>query len=161
MTSAWLIDVYRGVVTQWPNGKPIRLMLRPAHDSDMKIVSAFTDAMKTAMQAALARPGLLIVDNAQEAISKLVQLEGSLGTTTLAQSKSEQIAVKLLALDGVAPTTETVASGRYPLVKRFLYVTKPDVSTAARDFIAFLKSAEGTLILQKTGNVILVDAPRG
>lgn len=158
VTSTWLMDVYRGVVTRWPNGKSIRLMLRPAHDSDMKILSAFSDPMKKAMQAALVRPGLLIVDNAQEAASKLAQLEGSLGTTTLAQSKSEQIMVKLLALDGVAPTAEAVASGRYPLVKQFLYVTKPDTTTAARDFIAFLKSAEAALILQNTGNVITVDA---
>ncbi len=161
VTTAWLIDVYRGVVTQWPNGKPIRLMLRPAHDSDMKILFAFSDAMKKAMQAALERPGLLIIDNAQEAGKNLARLEGSLGSTTLAQSKSEQLAVKLLALDGVVPTAEAVASGQYPLVKHFFHVTRPDASAATRDFIAFLKSAEAALILQNTGNVIIVDAPRG
>jgi phosphate transport system substrate-binding protein len=160
VTSAWLSDVYRGVVTQWPNGKPIRLMLRPKHDSDMKILFAYSDAMKKAMQAALERPGMLIVDNAQEAGKNLAQLEGSLGSTTLAQSRSEQIAIKLLALDGVAPTAEAVASGRYPLVKHFLFVTRPDASAATRGFITFLKTDEAAAILARNGNVVVIAAPR-
>ena len=147
VTSAWLSDVYRGVVTQWPDGMPIRLMLRPAHDSDMRILFALSGAMKKTMQAALERPGLLIVDSAQEAGRKLAQLEGSLGSTTLAQSKSEQLAIKLLAFDGVAPTVEALASGQYPLVKQFLHITRRDASPAAQNFIAFLKSDEAAAML--------------
>jgi phosphate transport system substrate-binding protein len=161
VTADWVVDVYRGAVTSWPDGKPIRLVLRPAHDSDMKILYAHSEAMRKAMEAALARPGLLIVDTAQAAARKLEQLEGSLGSTTFAQIQSEQLPLKLLTFDGVAPTAQMVADGRYPLVKFFYHVTRPDASAATRGFIAFLGSDEAVAILQKTGNVRVADAPRG
>jgi len=161
VTTDWVIDVYRGAVTTWPDGKPIRLVLRPAHDSDMKILYAHSDAMKKAMELALARPGLLIEDTAQLAARKLMQLEGSLGSTTFAQIQSEQTPLKLLTFDGVAPTAQMVAAGRYPLVKFFYHVTRVDASAATRDFIAFLGSEEAAAILQKTGNVRIAAAPRG
>ncbi|QWG21090.1 substrate-binding domain-containing protein [Bradyrhizobium sediminis] len=161
VTTDWVVDVYRGAVTHWPDGKPIRLVLRPSHDSDMKILYAHSDAMKQAMQAALARSGLLIADTAQAAARKLEQLEGSLGSTTLAQVQSEQTPLKLLTFDGVAPTAEMVAAGRYPLVKFFYHVTRPDASAVVRDFVSFLGSDEAAAILQKTGNVRIANAPRG
>ena len=154
ITADWVANVYRGAVTQWPDGRPVRLVLRPAHDSDMRILFAFSDAMKQAMETALARPGLLIEDTAQGAAKKLAQVKGSLGTTTLAQVESERISVKLLAFDGVAPSIDNLVSGRYPLVKEFLYVTRPDASLAARGFIAFLKSDEAAAILKSTGNAL-------
>ena len=40
-------------------------------------------------------------------------------------------------------------------------MTKVAASAAVRDFIAFLKSDEAAAILEKTGNVIVTDAPRG
>lgn len=161
VTSAWLIDVYSGTVTKWPDGKPIRLILRSEYASGTKIVSGYSEAMNQAMKAASARPGLLIEDTAQAAAQKAAQLEGSLGTASLSQIKNEQLALKLLAFDGVMPSAETVASGRYPLVRTFYHVTRADASAAVRDFIAFLKSAEAAAILEKTGNVIVTGAPRG
>jgi len=67
VTSAWLSDVYRGNVTQWPDGTPIRLVLRPEHDSDTKIIAGSSEVMNQAVKAALSRPGLLIEDTAQAA----------------------------------------------------------------------------------------------
>jgi phosphate transport system substrate-binding protein len=160
VTSNWLNDVYRGTVTRWPNGKPIRLVLRPAHDSDMKIMFASSEETKRALEAALERPGLLIEDTAQGAGQKLAQLEGSLGSSTLAQIESERLAIKPLAVDGVMPSVETLRSGRYPLVKEFSYVTRADTSAAARDFIAFLKSDAAGSILEQTGNVRISNATR-
>lgn len=161
VTSAWLSDVYSGKVTQWPDGTPIRLVLRPEHDSDTKIISRSSEVMTQAVKAALSRPGLLIEDTAQAAAQKLAQLKGSLGSASLAQIKSEQVAIKLLALDGIMPSAETLASGRYPLVRTFYHVTRADTSATVRDFIAFLKSDEAAAILAKTGNVIVAGAPRG
>jgi phosphate transport system substrate-binding protein len=152
VTPDWVARAYSGAVTQWPNGKPVQLVLRPEHE-----LYAFSPAMKQAMVAAQERPGLLIEDAAQDATNRLMQLEGSLGTAALAQIKSERHTLKPLSFDGVAPSTKTLVSGHYPLVNEFLYVTRRDARTVARDFIAFLKSDEAAGILKKTGNVV---APR-
>lgn len=159
VTAEWLVDVYRGTITRWPDGTPIRLVLRPAHDSDTKIASSYSEPMRQALAAALERPGLLIEDTAQSAAQKLAQLEGSLGTANQTQIASERLALKLLPVDGVAPGVETLVSGRYRLVRTLYHVTRPDASTAVRDFIAFIGSAEAAAILAKTGNVGVAPRP--
>jgi phosphate transport system substrate-binding protein len=161
VTADWLADVYRGTITQWPNGKPIRLVLRPAHDSDTKIASGYSESMRQAIAAALERPGLLIEDTAQSAARKLAQLEGSLGTANQTQIKSEQLALKLLSIDGVAPGVETIAAGRYRLVRTLYHVTRPDAPAAVRDFIAFIGSEEAAGLLTSTGNIAVATRPRG
>lgn len=161
VAASWIVDVYTGLLTEWPDGTQIRLILRPAHDSDMKILAAFSDPMAGAVATALQRPGLLIEDTAQDAGQKLAQLGGSLGTTTLAQVVSEGLHIKLLRFDGVAATTANLASGKYPLVKSFYYVRREDASPTARDFLAFLASDEAAAILEEGGNVAVGDNASG
>ena len=159
VTAEWLADVYRGTITRWPNGTPIRLVLRPVHDSDTKIASGYSEPMRQAIAAALERPGLLIEDTAQSAAQKLVQLEGSLGTANQTQIESERLALKLLSIDGIAPSVETLVSGRYRLVRTLYHVTRPDAPAAVRDFVAFIGSEEAARILMSTGNVLVAPRP--
>jgi phosphate transport system substrate-binding protein len=159
VTADWLADVYRGTITRWPNGTPIRLVLRPAHDSDTRIASSYSEPMRQAIAAALERPGLLIEDTAQSATRQLARLEGSLGTANQTQIKSEQLALKLLSIDGVAPDVETIVAGRYRLVRTLYHVTRPDAPAAVRDFIAFIGSEEAAGILTSTGNIAVATRP--
>ncbi len=159
VTAEWLVEVYRGTITRWPNGMPIRLVLRPAHDSDTKIASSYSEPMRQAIAAALERPGLLVEDTAQSAAHKLAQLAGSLGTANQTQIESEQLALKLLAIDRVAPGVETLVSGRYRLVRTLYHVTRPDAPEAVRDFLAFIGSREAAAILMNTGNVVVAPRP--
>jgi phosphate transport system substrate-binding protein len=159
VTAEWLIDVYRGTITRWPNGTPIRLVLRPAHDSDTKIASSYSEPMRQAIAAALERPGLLVEDTAQSAAQKLAQLAGSLGTANQTQIESEHLALKLLSIDGIAPSVETFVSGRYRLVRTLYHVTRPDAPKAVRDFLAFIGSKEAAAILMNTGNVVVAPRP--
>ena len=50
--------------------------------------------------------------------------------------------VKVLAINGIAPTTETVASGAYPIARPFVIMTTNQVplSPLAADFLDYLKS---------------------
>lgn len=159
VTAEWLVDVYRGAITRWPNGAPIRLILRPAHDSDTKIASSYSEPMRQAIAAALERPGLLIEDTAQSAAQRLAQLEGSLGTANQTQIESERLALRMLSIDGIAPSVETLVSGRYRLVRTLYHVTRSDASPDVRDFIAFIGSEEAAGILASTGNVVVTGRP--
>lgn len=55
-----LIDAYAGKLTTWADGKPIRLILRPKNDGDTAAQQAISLEMKQAVDAALARPGMII-----------------------------------------------------------------------------------------------------
>ncbi|MGT2950308.1 phosphate ABC transporter substrate-binding protein [Streptococcus cuniculi] len=60
---------------------------------------------------------------------------------------------KTLEIDGVAPSVETITSGRYKIARPFNIVTKSSVSEAAQDFMSFILSTDGQAIVEKTGYI--------
>jgi phosphate transport system substrate-binding protein len=73
--------------------------------------------------------------------------------------ENEQI--KLLALNGVAPTKETIRSGEYPISSNFYAVTASPIGQPApeetnaelRAFLDWILSDQGQEIIEKTGYV--------
>lgn len=56
----------------------------------------------------------------------------------------------------VEPTVENVLSGKYPIARPLLMVTKGEASGLAKDYLAFLSGPSGQAILVKEGFVPLV-----
>ncbi len=76
------------------------------------------------------------------------------GTIT---SEKKRSSIKLLKFNGIAPTIENVAKGKYPLVKNLYFVLrKEQISANAQEFISFVQSKEGAEIL-KAHNYLAVD----
>lgn len=147
-----LVQIYTGTVTTWPDGKPLRLVLRPAAESDSKVLKALSPAMDTAVTQALERPGMPVALTDQDNADALEKISGAIGSSTLALIVSEQRALKALVLDGVTPSPETLASGEYPYFKTMLLVTRDDITPLAQMFIAFIRSPEGRAILTQNGH---------
>ena len=57
LTSKELADIYAGKTMNWPDGKPIRLVLRPVEDADTKLLRKLSIEMDAAVTSAQARPG--------------------------------------------------------------------------------------------------------
>ncbi len=62
---------------------------------------------------------------------------------------------RALAVDGVLPTAQNVASSRYPFVKELGFVTLGPAKGEAAAFIDFARSANGQEVLRKRGAVPL------
>ena len=150
-----LAQIYSGKITHWPDGRPIRLVLRLDSDADTIAMRAFSAAMNTAITASQARKGLRRADTDQDNADALEQLPGSLGATTLTQIVTENRALKPLALDGVAPTLETLAAGRYRYAKTLYLITGRNPSPLATEFVAFIRSPAGQAVLAGSGNLAL------
>ena len=66
----------------------------------------------------------------------------------------ENGAVKLLALDGVYPSTENIRNGSYPIVNDFYAVTrKGETNPNVQKFVAWMLSEEGQAIVEGSGYV--------
>lgn len=158
-TLSQLAQIYSGKVTSWPDGSLIRLVLRPAADSDTILLRRFSAEMNAAITAALARKGFRIADTDQDNADALEQLSGSLGTATLTQILSENRAAKLrlLAVDGVNPGLQSLAMGRYPYFKILYLVTGRNLPPLATAFIAFIRSSAGQAILAGNGNLVVTE----
>jgi phosphate transport system substrate-binding protein len=63
--------------------------------------------------------------------------------------------IKLLSVDGVAPTVENIRNGSYPLVATVYMVTKGPRSANVRRIVDYMLSPEGQKLVEDTGYVPL------
>jgi phosphate transport system substrate-binding protein len=147
-----IAGIYRGEIKNWPDGTPIRPVLRPEGDVDILMLKEISPEIRDAVSRAQSREGMTFARDDQQNCDLLEKVRGSFGTSTLTQIVSEKRSLTLLPLNGVAPSISTMAAGRYPHYKPFVMVTGPRSSSQARKFIKFVKSAEGEKILEQTGN---------
>jgi phosphate transport system substrate-binding protein len=149
-----LVDIYAGKTEQWPDGKKIRLVLRPVGDTDSEMVKNISAEMREAKTAAEQRKGMPFAVSDQDAADSLEKIPGSLGISTLAQILSEKRALKALRFNGVEPNAKNIANGSYPLYKPLYLVTSPQSPPAVKRFIAFVHSPPGRDILLRTGHEV-------
>ena len=147
-----LLSIYSGERKTWPDGRPLRLVLRPEADSDTDITKSLSPEMMQAVKTAHARAGMIIAPTDQASADSLETIRGSIGTTTLAQIISEKRALQALALNGVTPSLKTLADGKYPYYKTFIMVSDAKTSPLVQQFIAFVRSAAGQQILEENGH---------
>jgi phosphate transport system substrate-binding protein len=58
---------------------------------------------------------------------------------------------KVLALDGIAPTSQTIQNKTYPFVQTVYAITTGNESENTRKFIEWILSAQGQELVDKTG----------
>jgi phosphate transport system substrate-binding protein len=154
LTLRKVASIYGGEGPQWPDGAPLRLVLRPEGDMDLLLLRSMSPEMDIAVQKAVRRQGMLVAVTDQENADALVKVKGAFGATTLAQILAEKRPLIPLSLDGVAPGVDTLAEGRYPFSKVFYAISTPRSSSATRQFIEYLASPKARATLTKTGHLV-------
>ena len=152
ITTQNLVEFYAGTVDHWSDGSKLRLVLRPIGDSDSETIKNISPAMRDAKSAAEQRKGMVFTVTDQETATSIEKISGAIGPSTLALLLSEKRPLKALSLDGVTPSAQTLANGKYPLYKDVLLVVGPKSPPEAKDFINFVRSPAGREILQQTGH---------
>ncbi len=147
-----LAEIYAGKMTNWPDGNPIRIVLRPVGDIDTEIVKSMSTELGRALSVAQQRRGVAFSITDQDAANDIERIAGAIGPSSLALIAAEQRALRPLKLDGVDPTPANIASGAYPYYKRLFLVTGAKSPAAAQRFIKFTQSPAGRKILAQSGN---------
>jgi phosphate transport system substrate-binding protein len=153
ITTEELIMVYGGELRRWPCGSRVRLVLRPADDSDTRAIRGISPAMSEAVDKAMSRPGMFVALTDHEAADVIGRGPERFGTSTLALIVSENRPLRVLSFNGVVPTLKTLADGSYPLSKTLALVTNLSLSHHGASFIDFVFSPEGRKILEESGNL--------
>ncbi|MBL8701362.1 MAG: substrate-binding domain-containing protein [Alphaproteobacteria bacterium] len=153
LTTADILDIYALKRRTWPDGSPIRVILRTRRDGDSQFVIERFPAAEPVLEATHAKQILPVAQTDQANLDLAEKLEGSFASSTMAAVISEGRDLRGLAIDGVKPTCEAVAAGTYPHVRSLYFVTMPATSEAARAFIDFAMSTRGARILAECGNV--------
>ncbi len=148
-----VVSIYAGETRTWPDGSPLRLVLRPAGDADTAYLKGMSPAMNGAVESALARQGMVTAITDQENAGAMGRLRGGFGAATLAQITAEHRPLRVLRMNGVMPSIAALADGSYPYYKILYAVTGPRAGRGTRAFIQFLFSPEGRAILARTGHL--------
>lgn len=154
LTHDQLADIYTGKLASWPDGSVIRPIMRQPGDDNTRQIRELSPELEKALVAAEQRQGLAFATTDQEAADKMESTPGAVGVTTLALINSEGRQLRPLTLDGVEPSVNNASSGKYPLVKKFFFISTPIPSAAAQQFMSFVGMPAGREILTQTGHWI-------
>ncbi len=149
-----LEDIYAGRTGKWPDGKIIRLILRPNEETDTKILRGLSPGLNEAITQAHQRRGVRIAVTDSESSEAVSRTAGGIGTSTLTHILVAKPPLQIINLNGVKPGRETLASGAYPLAKDISFVTTGRLPGTAAKFLEFIYSGRGRAIAEKYGVLI-------
>lgn len=149
-----LVKIYDGRTQTWPDGRRVRPVVRPAADFDTRIAKEMSPEMAKAIDTVMSRQGMLTATTDQDATSAVIRTPGAIGFSTLGQTITENLQLKILSLNGVPPTNKTLSNGAYKPNKILALVTGPEPSDKVRKFLSFIESPAGRKIFEDSGYVV-------
>lgn len=148
-----IADLFGSATSVWADGKPVRPILRPKTDSDSSLLIGSFPNMPAAMEKARQRAEIPVAATDQDNARLAEGVAGSLTAMTLVQLQTENLRLRFLTIDGVAPTLENFESGKYPYGKDLHLVVSSRTTPALDRFVAFLHSPRGIAILRASGSL--------
>ena len=156
LTPEQIRAIYHGDITNWKdvggNDQTIKAFQRPKDSGSQAMMEYFMGDVK------LMEPDTYeIVGGMLDVIDKVAQYaneEGAFGYSFryFVEELSQEKGVKLLSINGVAPTLENIENGSYPLTVDLCLTTRTDdPNPYVQKMIDFMLSKEGQEIVRRTG----------
>ena len=147
VTIAELKDFFTGVTAAWPDGKPVVLYNRNADSGTREIFQDKVLGKGTAFaaSAAIKHDGVLL--------SSVAKIPGSFAYDGF--SHADPKVVKIISVNGIAPSPESIRSSAYPLTRTPTLATKGEAAGEVKAFIDFVLSAEGQAVVAEHGLLAL------
>jgi phosphate transport system substrate-binding protein len=150
--------IYAGRTTNWQQLKgpnlPIKVFISRARQG-LSGVEASTNAMVLKGKEPVETPNTLFL--ASTAIVEQMVETTPEGFATTGYTSARKRHVKMMKVDGIAPTVGSIIQQRYPL-KRPLYILLPKYpKPEVRQFVDFVLSRDGQMYLRSLNVVSLLD----
>ena len=132
--------IYTGELRRWPDGSPLRLVLRAPSESEMIALREALPELIPALDAALARRDLPMPDDDLAALEFLARVTGTFGTTSLGLVNTLQTPVRIMGFEGLLPQQDNQVQARYRLWSAYHLVHRPEPPPEVRRFVNFLRA---------------------
>ncbi|WP_010093647.1 PstS family phosphate ABC transporter substrate-binding protein [Ornithinibacillus scapharcae] len=149
--------IYSGEITNWGDvggaNDSIRAFQRPADSGSqttLEQLMADTPIMTPPTEDIISLMGGIIEETAN-----YKNYKNAIGYTFRFYSNemAKNDSIRHLAIDGIAPTLETIRNGEYPITETFYVVTAGSENPNIEPFIEWILSSQGQSIIEKTGYV--------
>jgi phosphate transport system substrate-binding protein len=152
ITSQELIEIYKGTKTQWKDGNQIIVQAREKSDSGFLILQDKIPGFKEVYRESHEAKRWTLFYTDQEANQAIEKTPYAISVSDLGMIKTEQLKIKVLKINGIAPTPENLLNGSYPLEREliFIYLEK-SLPKELKGFLAFVSSDAGRKILKSHG----------
>jgi phosphate transport system substrate-binding protein len=156
LTATELAAVFGGRITDWrelgARPAPIRVLVRESTDSVPQIIGGRLEPFRN---LAITEQAKMVVKT-DEMVEMLGRYRTSIGWITQSALVLAKSGAQPIALDGVPPSAENLGAGKYPLWIDYALIYREDrLDRTARDFLAFIASEEGRVIIRRAGLVPL------
>ncbi len=173
LTVDQLRDIYAGRITNWAEvggpSSPITAYQRPENSGSQTGMLDLVMHGTPMMEA----PQNVVIAGMQETVDVIATYENSSGALGYSYyyfvtamygdlaAGNAQDGVRLLSVDGVAPTPETIRSGAYPLTSAYYIVINKasPAGSPARVLAEAMLSTYGQRVAQRAGYVPIVELP--
>jgi phosphate transport system substrate-binding protein len=160
LTSAQLVDIHLGKMTRWPNGERVRLFLRDREESANAVMEELVPALRDAREAAYQERRFPVDFHDDHQAASLAVTRGAIGLVGLATIGARKLPLVPLALDGVAPSVETMERWEWKAHRDLAFVCRKERCERSAGFVAFAQSEEGARIARQAGYLPLRQGKR-
>ncbi len=147
-----LLNIYRGTKTRWRDGREIVVLTRQPTDSGIEALEQKIPGFREVYAESQKAKRWITLYTDQEMNQALVKTPYAIGLLDLGIIQSEQLTVRPLRVDGVAPSEQSVRNGTYRLVKTLAFVYREaSLAPSAKAFLEFVRSkpAQQLLLLHR------------
>jgi phosphate transport system substrate-binding protein len=153
ITSKQLCAIYSGKITNWRelggHDAPIVVLTRPESDSTKTAFREGIPCFKELRET----PEAINMLKSKNMLSALQRTPDSIGIIDSIVLEQSQGMARPLKLDSRSASAEEVASGRWPVVKRYTLVIEKNRKKAVDRFMRFIRSREGAAIIVKHNGI--------
>ncbi|MDR2656068.1 MAG: substrate-binding domain-containing protein [Oscillospiraceae bacterium] len=160
LTTEQIQKIYTGEYTDWKAvggkaGKIVAYQRQEDSGSQTMMLKLVMNGLQMADAPTELRPGMMSA--LMEAVADYKNEGGAIGYSVYYYVKNMYIVpVKILSVDGIAPTNESIKSGQYPFINEFKAYYNPDTfgkNPNTKIIYDFLTSDKGRELIEKVGYV--------
>lgn len=145
--------LYIDAAPRWPDGLPLRIILRPKAETDNAVLAEMFPGVGPAIDLARQRPAVPIAGTDQDNADLAESIPGSLIGITYTQLMTERRALQFAPIGGVAASLEAFERGEYRYGKPLYVVAGHNPSSDITRFVDFLKSPDGRRAMREVGMI--------
>jgi phosphate transport system substrate-binding protein len=151
LSTTELEALYAGRSELFADGTRAVILLRDAQESANLALERWLPAIEASRKEAYRTRRFRVLYHDDAMGSALASTPGAIGVFSLGAVRSLDLRLRVLSLDGVRPSVESMADGSWRATRDLAFVLRPDRLERTRSFVEFARSPEGQEITRSSG----------